>query len=294
MPDGDKTLRETVAAAVLETQDTSRATNTETKEGISEGNEGETNTGETPEFVSGVDISKYPEQERTIAREVLKTKGKLLEDGYQGKFKEVAELKKTKEELGKLGLSPDEVQQVLSEHLRKKQNPVIATEQKKEAIKTLDKLLESVPYDQKANLEQFRQIILEETETSTLKNEIKEMKHQLEKLTGSAVQTQRERLETELKGLGDKYGKDLIDKYHDELVDKALKFNVSARKILVNEYTDEAEQAVLAMSTKGKKPLTTEKKNAISSDSSGITTGKEKVNKNQPWNKFMAELISKK
>ena len=293
MPDGDKTLRETIQSVVSETQDTDTKT-TETNEGISEGNSGETNAGETPEFVSGIDINKLPAEERAVARKVLSEKGKLLEEGYQGKFKDVANLKRIKEDLEKAGLSEGEVSQVLGDYLKKKNNPTATSETKEKALRTLDKLIESSPYEQKSQLEQFRTIIKEESDNSELKQTIAEMKKQIELLSGTAVQTQKERLTSETKTLEEKYGKELIDKVRDDIIDKALKYNVSARRVLVGDYTDEAEQALLAMSTKGKKPLTTEKKNAISSEGSGVTVNAEKkADSKKPWNQFIRDLNKK-
>ena len=80
MPDGDKTLRETIDSVVQETQETSRQKSNETEEGISKGTSDETNTGETAEkeYVNGIDITDIPVEERPRIKELLSKKAKLL------------------------------------------------------------------------------------------------------------------------------------------------------------------------------------------------------------------------
>ena len=276
MSDQDKTLKETLMEAIGGNKETAVASTNETEQGISgEGASGETKTGETPEYVSGIDISDIPEQDRPRIKELLSKKAKLLEDGYQGKFKEVSEFKKAQDELVRSGLSVSEARDVLNKHLEQKRNPVTATE-KKDALKTLDKLLEQAPYEQKAALEQMRTIISEETDLPDIKKKIENIEKALGVYQSSAMESRKKQVDTDLTVLSDKYGKDLIDKYRDVIAERGMQYPaIPISKILQIEIPmEEIEQAIL---TKGKKPLTQEKKNAMTSNPSGVTSAGEKV-----------------
>ncbi len=113
MSNQDTTLKDTLMEVIGGNKDTAIATEGETKEGISgEDTEGETKSGETPEYVSGIDISDIPEQDRPRIKELLSKKANLLEQGYQGKFKEIAEFKKAQDELVRAGLTTTEARDV--------------------------------------------------------------------------------------------------------------------------------------------------------------------------------------
>ncbi len=275
MSDQDKNLKDTLMEVIGGNKDTAIATEGETKEGISgEDTEGETKSGETPEYVSGIDISDIPEQDRPRIKELLSKKANLLEQGYQGKFKEVAEFKKAQDELVSAGLTTVEARDVLMKHIEQKRNPV--TSEKKDALKTLDKLIEQAPYEQRGALEQMRTIILEETGVSALSEKVNKMEKLLGVYQQSAFDSKQKQIETDLTTLSEKYGKDLIEKYRDVITQRGLQNpNLSTTKVFSFEVPiEEIEHAILS---KGKKPLTKEKKDAISSSGSGITSASEKV-----------------
>ncbi len=279
MSEQDKTLQETVADALKSgNNDTAKADVNETKQGISvEETKGETQSGGTPEYVSGIDISDIPEQDRPRVKELLSKKAKLLEDGYQGKFKEVAEFKKAQEDLVRMGLSVNEARDVLTKHLEQKRNPAATISDKKEALKTLDKLIGESPLEQRSALEQMRTIIKEETGISALSDKIEKMEKLLGMYQNSASQQRQKQIESDLSVFSDKYGKDLVEKYRSVLIEKGLNYpDLSINKIFQYEVPmEELEQAIL---TKGRKPLTEEKKKAISNPSSGVASASEKVN----------------
>ncbi len=276
MSDQDKTLKETIADAIDGNKETVHTDATETDQGISgQGAEGETKSGETPVYASGIDISDIPEQDRPWIRELLTKKAKLLEDGYQGKFKEVAQLKKVNEELSKLGITTDEARNAVIEYHQKKSNPK-TTEQKKDALKTLDKLIEQSSIENRSSLEQMRTIILEETDTSVIKKDLEDIKKSLGVYQQSAMDTRKKQVDADMNVLSEEYGKDLIEKYRDTITEKAVQYpNMALEKIFQIEVPIvEIKQAIL---TKGKKPLTNDKKQAISSSGSGITSAIEKI-----------------
>ena len=276
MSEENKTLQETVGSVVGKQEANKDDKPAETEEGMSrETQSGETKTGETPDYVSGIDISDIPEQDRPKFKEKLALKAKLLEDGYQPKFQEVAQLKKAQDELVKMGLSVDEAYDVLAKHIEQRRSPKVATEKKKEAVKTLDDLLEKAPYDQRPALEQMRKIILEETNVGELRKEITDLRALVKGLSGDNTSAKQTKVNQFVDDLSSKYPKDLVDKYRANMVDAHLRYNIPLGRILQSVVPlDELEQAILS---KGKKPLTKEKKEAIVSDPSGVTSAAEKI-----------------
>lgn len=273
MPD-DKNLRDTLAEVAAETQEPADTQGGETEEELSGGEE-KTTSGEIsePEYVSGVDISGIPEAERAIARKVLQEKAGLLEKGYQGKFKDVADLKKMRDSLESLGITQDEAQKALMEYIYKKQNPTPADSQK--AQKLLDKLAQTVPPEQRENLRQFREIIAEETNAGELKKEIDNLKKTISILTQGAVSTRSEKLSSELEGLAATYGKELIEKARHAILREGVKYPTApAKALLFAMFPDDVERA---LSAKKQKQITTEKANAISSAPSGLTSAEERI-----------------
>jgi hypothetical protein len=260
-------LRETIATTHAETKETAKVVPVETKEESTTINQTETNAGETvKEYVSGIDISDVPAEMRTQIREKLSQKASLLEKGYQGKFKEVAELKKAIEDIQSKGMSLDEAQQAIDDFAYRKRNPT--TQEKKEVKKALDSLIDSVPLDQKESLKQLRTIISEETNVSVLRKELDELKGYVKSISSYTTQSKAERINSELDALAPKYGKELIDKYRDDLVNGGLKYNVPTKKLLFTIVPDdELEQAILSKDSRQK-----EKSKAISSPSSGVVS----------------------
>lgn len=289
MSDQDKTLKETLTEALSGNNDTAKAAGSETDKGISsKETEAETKSGDTAEYVSGIDISDIPEQDRPRLKELLSKKAKLLEDGYQGKFKEVAEFKKAQDELVRAGLTIAEARDALIKHLEQKKNPqTVTTVDKKDALKTLDKLIEAtddLSYEQRIGqrsaLEQMRTIIKEETNISALQEKLDRLEKVLGVYQSSAMEQRQRQVEADLNVFSEKYGKDLVEKYREIIIDKALQHpNLSIKQIFQYEVpTEEIEQAILSRKKEsGKKLLTEEKKNAISSPSSGITSATEKI-----------------
>ena len=265
----NKTLKETIAEGIK----TEPAV--DTKKGMSQDDAtGETKTGGTPVYASGVDISDIPEQDRPRITELLSKKASLLEKGYQGKFQKVAQLEKINDELASLGVDANEARDVILKHVETKKNP--QTTQKKDALNKLDTLIANAPYEQQQALKDMRDIIQEETEIPALRKQIQDLTNAVNNLSGVSNDTRKERLNAELTDLKDKYGSDIIEKYQDAIIAEGVKYpKLSARKLLqIIASDDDVEQAVLF---KGKKLLTPEKKNAISSTGEGVTTATEKI-----------------
>jgi len=303
MSEENKTLQETVNTVVTEQKPAPQDNeNTETEEGMSqETQSAETKAGETADYVSGIDISDIPEQDRPRIKELLEKKAKLLEDGYQPKFQEVAQLKKAQEDLVKMGLSVDEAYGVLDKHVKQRNNPQVTTEKKKEAVKVLDKLLERAadydndgkPTGQRQSLEQMRQIILEETNVGELKKEIGDLKTLVKELSGDNVNTKQTKANQFIDELSSTYPKELVEKYRANMVDAHLRYRIPLKRMLQSVVPlDELEQAILK---RGKKPLTQAKKEAISSNPSGVTSPTEQIDvKSKSWKDTISTLLKAK
>jgi len=298
MVKGNATLKETLAETLAETSEPAKTTEEKTPEGAEQTTTEETNAGETSEkeYVSGIDISDIPVEDRPRIKEKLAAKAKLLEDGYQGKFQENAQWKRERELLKEQGLTEEEVTNVLREYIEQKRNPVQTTEKKKEeAVRTLDKLVQDAPYEQKQSLEQLRQIILEETDVTALKKEMSDLKQYVGYLRGRDIETGLSKLNQDLASLEKKFGTDIISKYKDTIVNEHRKYpQTKAKDILKYVIPDEEyEQAIIASANKGKKPLTIEKKNATQSSQSSMTS-KEALDTSGNWKDTIKGLIGKK
>lgn len=295
MPGQDTTLKDTVRTAMGETKETAKA-DAGHQEGLSKGTSGETNTGETAEkeYVEGVDISDIPVEQRPQIKAKLEEKAKLLKKGYDVKFQEISKFKKAQEELIGLGLTVDEAQDVLLKHIEQKKNPNKTTEQKKEVSRMLDKLMESAPAEQRQSLEQLRTIVLEETNVGKLQADIDELKKVVGHYQSRDLSLGREQVNKDLDGvLTDKFGSEFISKYRDNILSEWEKHpNIKTKDIL--KYVADDEEYEQALIAKGRKTLTPEKKNAISSSRSGVSGTLENVDiKKETTKSLIQKLISK-
>jgi tetrahydromethanopterin S-methyltransferase subunit G len=282
----DTTLKDVIREVKSETPDNSPK---DTK-GVSQSSS-ETKSGETEEYVAGVKISDFPEQERAIAKKVLEAKAKLLESGVQKKFQEIAKFKKAQDDLISMGLSVDEAQDVLQKHIEQKRNPQKTTAEKKEAVKTLDKLISDAPYEQRQPLEQMRQIILEETNVSSLQKKVDDLEKMVSYFRTKDMQLGEKTLTDDLASLEQKFGKDLIEKYSDEVKSEWRKYPNSKAKDILKYVVpdDEYEQALLSRKTKVK-----EKVEASVSIGSGITSSSEAINTKGKWKDTLRQVLKAK
>lgn len=296
----EKNLHDTLTEVLgEETSTPQQAPVKETSEASNDRTE-ETNAGEPsePEYVSGIDISDIPVQDRPRIKELLSKKANLLEKGYQPKFQKVAALDKALTDLTSRGLNLDEAQTVLNDYIQKKQNPQGLTQQDKKEMKVLDKLLDGSPVEQKEALRQLRQITQEEASDSpkvvALEKKFAEMEQKLKYFEGKDAQLGMTQAEGELNTLSEKFGKPIIEKYRDIVLSEKQKYPQAKVKDILKYVVpdDEYEQAILD-SRKPGKVATKEKLNAISSTGSGISSTKEQINTNQSWKNMIAELVRK-
>ena len=301
MSSENKTLQETIGESVKEQETVTDDTQTvETSEELSTTETtDETKSGDTPDYVSGVDISDVPEQDRERIRELLSKKGKLLESGYNDKFKEVADLKRATEDLQALGLSAEEATTALKNYASNKNKPV--DKQQEKASNILDKLIsETKPYndgngnivDTRPQLEQMRQIIQQETNVTELKKTVADLQTLVKGLAGESTVTKQSKAETYIDGLSEEFGADIVTKYKDKMLTAHLKHNIPLDSLVgVSVPMTELKQAIL---TKGKKPLTKEKRDAISSATGGVTKSGEKLDvKSKPLKGLIQQLLTK-
>lgn len=253
---------------------------------------GETQSGGTPDYVAGVDISDIPEQDRVRLRAKLEEKARLIEKGYQPKFQEVATLKKAKDWLQSQGIPAEEVEQIIQKHIDQKKNPLAITNEKKDAVKTLDTLIENAPYEQKETLKQMRQIILEETNASKLEKKIDELERKVLYFQGKDLQLGKQVVEADLVTLESKFGKDVIAKYRDNVISEWEKYpNSKAKDILKYVVPDEEyEQALLS-----KKSNVENKLNAISSQGAGVTSSTATIDvRKTSWKDLLTTVVKEK
>ena len=299
MSDENKTLNETIDEGIAETKANAETAGTkeiETKEGMSQDRTAETQSGETaePEYVSGIDISDIPVQDRPKFKEYLSKKAKLLEDGYQGKFKEVATFKKAQEDLIAAGLSVEEARDVLNKHLESKRNPPTTT-QEKQIDKVFDKFIKDSPFENRESLEQLRLGVQQEAK-AIIEQRIAQLEQTVNAFGGTMRQSRQEKLQGELNILSETYGGEIVEKYRNAVIGEGLKYpNLSAKKLLqIISPEDELEETIRAKAQGGKKPITQEKKNAISNSPSAITSANEIGDPKKSWiEEWMSEAKKK-
>lgn len=298
MPNEKQNIQATLREVIGETVPApAAAAQNETKEGSTSGSTTETKSGEpVREYVSGIDLSDIPEQDRPRIKEMFSKKAKLLEDGYQEKFKKVAHLAKAEDDIKALGLTPEEIQQQIAAYANSKKGKAAEAEKSKN-LKTLDRLIDNAAdADQKAALQQMRTIVEEETGIKQLTEKLDRLEKFYQGSMSEKANARQVQLETEIKQLEDKYGTEFVGKYKEAILKEGLQYQTSTAKRLLNAIADpdEIEQAILAQKTKPNNRISEEKLNAISSNGSGITNSKENLDTKKLGLKDILRELAKK
>lgn len=294
MPVDDKNLSQTIREAIGQAHGTPTATLEQPGKELTLGTSGETQSGGTPEYVNGVDISTYPEQERTVARRVLEEKGKLLEKGYQPKFAEIADFKRQREEILRMGISESEAVEAIRSHVASKTN---AKDAKKEVSRVIDQLKDSAPdLETRKGLENLENIIKELTNIDDIKKELADLKGYVNQSRGRDFQTREQLLNSTLDTLTGEYGSEFINKYRENVVKEGLKYTDADPEQLLGAIANpkELKQAILSNGTKKEDVRKTEKLNAVSSPSSGMTSPAATVDVRKMSMKDIFSLAKKK
>lgn len=292
----DKTLSQTIRQAFAEPAKAQVTQEQQTGKELSQGTtSGETQSDGTPEFVNGVDISTFSEQERPGARKALEEKGKLLDSGYQKKFQEIAQFKKQREEILSLGISENEAVQVLRDHVASKTN---AKDAKKEASRVIDQLKESAPdLETRKGLDNLERIIMELTNIGDIQKKLEQLENYVKHSQGREFQTREQTLNSSLDALTGEYGKEFIDKYRDTIVREGLKYTDADPEQLLGAIANpkELKQAILSNGIKKDDVRKQEKINAVSSPGSGMTSPLQTVDiKKTPMKGILSQVFAKK
>lgn len=292
-------LQETLQEVIGETMKPQETDSKETNGTNSSGDETQGGTSQK-EYVGGIDISDVPEQDRPRIKELLSSKISLVEKGAQAKYQEIAKYKKEKESIIAAGLTEDEAANVLRNYAEQKRNVNQTTTQtKKEAVKSLDKMISEAPLEQREALTNLRTIIKEEGNTDNV-DKLLEKVDRLEKAVGyfnqNAVDNRTSEVNKELDKLSSKYGKDFVEKNKDEVLKLAIQYpKTDVRRILRDvSDPDEYEEALLASKQPSKKAVTTEKLNAITSTGSGVSGSSEVINLQKTSYKDLFRNFAKK
>lgn len=271
-----KNLQGILTEVVGDTVGNADSQSQDTTGGNSADGNGDTQSGGTPkpEFVGGIDISDIPEQDRPRIKELLGRKMSAAEKGINEKNQA-------------LNAKSKELDDLIA---KAKTSTTTQAQPKAQAVKMLDKLIDSAPSEQQSALQQMRQIIMEETEVGELKKQLKELSDFVQVFAQDKTISRQGQLSTELDGLRERYGTEIIDKYKDDIVKQGIKFNATARQLLhAIVPPEELEQALLKPAKKA--TTTKEKINSVSSSGSGITSSKETLNTKQPLKALISELM---
>ena len=266
----------------------------------------QTKSGDKPEFISGIDVSDIPDNmTKAEFKEFLSKKGKLLEDGYTPKFKQVAEYAKERDAIVALGVTPQEASKIIRDAIAARGNDS-KSEVKKDIKREIDQLKEEAPdLETRKGVERLERIIMELSKSSPEYKELKERLDKAEQALGYVSQREltnrADSLNEALDKLSDtRFDKAFIEKNRDAIIAEGKKFpNAPLNKIIqVVTDADEYADAILKTAKKesSEKSRLKEKINANDSASSGVT-GSEKqfdVNKNSLKNTLRHVFSQKK
>ncbi len=269
-------------------------------------NSEQTKSGDKPEFVSGIDVSDIPDNmTKAEFKEFLAKKGKLLEDGYTPKFKQVAEYAKERDAIVALGVTPQEASKIIRETIAARGNDS-KSEVKKDLKREIDQLKEEAPdLETRKGVERLERIIMELSKSSPEYKELKERLDKAEQALGYVSQREltnrAESLNEALDKLSDtRFDKAFIEKNRDAIVAEGKKFPNAPLNKIIQVVTDADEYADAILKTAKKessdKSRIKEKINANDSASSGVT-GSEKqfdVQKNSLKNTLRHVFSQKK
>jgi tetrahydromethanopterin S-methyltransferase subunit G len=266
-------------------------------------NSQQTDSGAKREFISGIDVTDIPDNmTKAEFKDFLAKKGKLLEDGYTPKFKEIAEFKKERDEIVKLGVTPQKAREIILESLK---NNETKGDVKKELKREIDQLKEEAPdLETRKGVERLERIIMELSKSSP---EYKELKDRLDKaekalgyVTNKTLQTRTESLNEALDKLsGEKFDKNFIEKYRERIIDEGKKYPDADVKKIIQVISDPDDYNDAILKTKKqeetKKERLKEKINASDSTSSGVTGSEKAVDlKNTSLKNVLRQVFTKK
>jgi hypothetical protein len=292
----DKTLREVIGESV----------NTQTQKKSSDPDSTQTKAGDKREFVSGLDVSEIPDNmTKAEFKEFLAKKGKLLEDGYQNKFKEVAALKKQQENLLSHGLTPEEAGKIVMDAINNRKNTNLSDVKNEIKRREIEILKEEAPdLDTRKGVDRLGKIVHEEVSESPAYKELRERLEKAEKALGYYSQaTQNSRVENLNKALdelsGSFYDKNFIDNNRDKIIAEGKKFpDAPVKKIIaVISDPDELHEAILKTKNKNesKESRIKEKINANDSASSGVTGSDRQIDiKKVSLKGLLSQVMSQK
>lgn len=293
-------LQETLQEVIGETMKLQETTSKDTTE--TNVNADETNSGETSEkeYIGGIDISDVPEQDRPRIKELLSKKVSMVEKGAQAKFKEIAKYKQEKDAILAQGLTEDEAANALRNYIEQKRNVNQTTSQtKKEAVKSLDKMISEAPYEQREALTNLRTIIKEEGNTETIDKllaKVEKLEAQVGYFNQNSSDARAIQVNSTLDDLSKDFGKDFIDKHREQVVLESVKYPKADPEQILNAISNpkELREAILSNQNKGKKAITNEKLNAITSSGSGINGSSEKIDVHKTSYKDLFRNVLKK
>lgn len=286
------TLREVIGESFAQTQKKSDDKSSE-----------QTESGRKPEFISGIDVSDLPDNlTKTELKELLAKKGKLIEEGYQVKFKEVAEYKKERDALLAQGVSIKDASRIIQEAVM---NNKTKAEAKTEIKREIDSLKDEAPdAETRKGVERLERVIRETTPDSPAFKQAMERLDKIEKALGYVQnKTILSRVESLNKSLddfsGSKFDKDFIEKYREQAIEEGKKFpDAPLSKILqVISDPDDYDSALLKTKKKeeNKESRIKEKINANDSSSSGVTGSEKQFDvKNNSWKNTLRHVLTKK
>ncbi len=265
----------------------------------------QTQSGEKRDFVSGIDVSDVPDNmTKQEFKEFLAKKGKLLEDGYTPKFKEISEYKKERDSLTALGVSPQEAAKIIRESIANRNNDSKG-DVKKDLRREIDALREEAPdLETRKGLDRLEKVIKELSKESPEYKELKERLDKAEKalgyVTNKTISSRVDSLNEALDKLSDtRFDKAFIEKNRESIIEEGKKYPDAPINKIIQVVTDADEYAEAILKTKSKEQTKEsrlkEKINANDSASSGVTGSEKKIDvKGSSLKNLLRQVMQKK
>lgn len=251
-------------------------------------NDGQSQEAEKPHpLLTGIDFSDVPEAIRNEVKAKVMEKAKLYDNSYRTKTEMLAEEKKRMETDRQSIKALLEIQKELKDNPNMEKaviqvindfragKPQNSEANRDKNIKRLDKLIDNATDpDTREQLRQMREIVIEETDAPALKNELKELREELNRVKNSTLSSYSEKVDADINVLEEEFGKELVSKYREDIKTSALKFpNQRVKKILYHYAEDsEIEDALLKRAESNRKKELENKKNASTSDGRSISS----------------------
>ena len=238
-------------------------------------------------LIADMDFSDVPAEIRSAVVAKMTEKAKLYDSSYRAKTEMLSEEKK------RIETDRQSIKALLDIQNELKGNPNMekavikvindfragktsnSEDNLNKNIKRLDKLIDNASDpDTREQLREMRQIVIEETDAPALKNELAQLRAEINQIKSSSSSNHADKVESEINDLEKEFGKEIVSKYREDIKASAIKYPAQKVKKLLYHYAEdsEIEDAILkSASSKKQKELEIKKNGSLPNGNSMST-----------------------